>query len=71
MLGAGLFGHLASQTNNPCFSGFDWSQAGASAFLGEYDVGGSAANKLLPKSSSYLGNIATGQAANNTTVCNL
>jgi RHS repeat-associated protein len=67
----GLLGNLAGQTVDPCFNGFDWSQAGAAALLGKYNVGGSAANKLVPKSNSYVGNVVTGQAVNNAIVSNL
>jgi len=50
----GLLGNLAGQTVDPCYNGFDWSQAGAVALLGKYNLRGSAANKLVPKSNSYV-----------------
>lgn len=65
-----VVGNLASQTNNPCFSDFNWSQA-AAGLLGKYNAGSGIANKLIPKSAGYVSNVVTGQAINNAIVSGL
>ena len=66
-----LVGNLASQTNNPCFNDFNWSQAAAAGLLGKYNAGSGIANKLIPKSAGYVSHVVTGQAINNAIVSGL
>jgi hypothetical protein len=60
-----LLGSLASQTVDPCFNGFDWSQAGAAALLGGTGGVGNLIPKTAGNNAAYIGREAVTQSSNN------